>query len=68
MPHVRKHKTNPVNGEHMAPKDLIRLNFSKNEVIKSLSLNLYRLNGGDWIDTLEARWMSVTFLKFNFLR
>ncbi len=52
MPYVRKHKANPVNGEPMAPKDLIRLNFVKNEV-QNLSLEICRLDdswiGLDWI-------------------
>ncbi|CAN0275213.1 unnamed protein product [Pylaiella littoralis] len=30
MPYVRKHKKNPVTGESLAPKDLVRLNISKN--------------------------------------
>lgn len=30
MPYVRKHKKNPVTGEALAPKDLVRLNISKN--------------------------------------
>lgn len=30
MPYVRKHKRNPVTGEALAPKDLVRLNVSKN--------------------------------------
>ncbi|CAN0221732.1 unnamed protein product [Scytosiphon promiscuus] len=30
MPYVRKHKKNPVTGESLAPKDLVRLNLSKN--------------------------------------
>lgn len=30
MPYVRKHKKNPITGETMTVKDLIRLNISKN--------------------------------------
>ena len=30
MPYVRKHKKNPVTGDALAPKDLVRLNVSKN--------------------------------------
>ncbi len=30
MPYVRKHKKNPVTGESLAPKDLVRLNIAKN--------------------------------------
>ncbi|CBN74643.1 conserved unknown protein [Ectocarpus siliculosus] len=30
MPYVRKHKKNPVTGEALTPKDLVRLNISKN--------------------------------------
>ncbi len=45
MPYVRKHKANPVSGEPMAPKDLIRLNFAKNEV-QNLFLDVYRLDNG----------------------
>lgn len=30
MPYVRKHKKNPVTGEPLTPKDLVRLNISKN--------------------------------------
>lgn len=30
MPYVRKHKRNPVTGDPLAPKDLVRLNISKN--------------------------------------
>lgn len=30
MPYVRKHKKNPVTGETLTPKDLVRLNIAKN--------------------------------------
>ncbi len=53
MPHVMKHKTNPVNGEPMAPKDLVRLNFMKNEVQTLFLGKICRLDdsrvGLDWI-------------------
>ncbi|CAN0073174.1 unnamed protein product [Discosporangium mesarthrocarpum] len=30
MPYLKKHKKNPVDGEPLVPKDLLRLNYAKN--------------------------------------